>query len=256
MSEMNIPTLYPEIEERAAPPGKGSHAYFKRLRDGWIVTHIAHPAAVQDMNFKGYVMMPQYGTWRMPGPGPGSAVPDKRGIPFSPVEEPWRLIFQHENGAAEFTVDQIVAYRWHIRPPYREVTFPQVEGIKIYDFFCPECDKGIFSSEYEQTAVELLRQHLTSQFDKPHSYRPEDLRALGQQIDVDFFAERRVRGRPVRGDGRVLQPETEAEQPMTPTDGEAFLVCNDCGATFAGPKARTDRMRHGKECPAKVAAPV
>lgn len=254
--DQSIPSLYPEIEERATPPGKGAHAYFRRLRDGWIAPHIAHPAAVQDMNFKGWVMMPQFGTWTMPGPGRNSTVRDLRGIPFNPTEEQWRLILQAPGGAEAFTVEQILAYRWHIRPPYREVTFPQLEGVETFDLFCPECEKGIFSSPNKQIATDLLRQHLISRVNDAHSYRPEDLRALGSEYDIDFFAERTARRRsPVR-----VEPEESLESEpliteMTQTS-DNVLVCKDCGEEFSGPKAKTDRMQHGKKCPAKLAATV
>lgn len=238
------PTLYPELVEDAAPAGKGHHGYFQRVRDGWIVTHQCHPSAMQDMNFKGFIFLAKFGTWVMPGPGKGSTVRDRRGIPFNPGEEPWRLIFQHPDGAGTFPIGQVIAYRWHIRPPYREIAFPQMDGIEIYDLFCPECDKGIFSAEHEQDAADLLRQHLTSQFDTPHSYRPEDLRALGQEINVDFFAERRVRRRPVKA-ARPVEPDVSLPD-MTPV--ENVLRCKDCGFETTD---RAARMRHGRDCPAK-----
>lgn len=246
---MDAPSLYPEIIETSTPPGKGHHGYFRRLRDGWIVTHGAWPTAQSDMSFKGFVFLQQFGVFTMPGPGKGSVVTDRRGIAFNPSEEPWRLILQHPDGAEAFPIGQVIAYRWHIRPPYREIRFPQVEKVQIYDLFCPECEKGIFSAEEEQDSADMLRQHLVSQFDSVHSYRPEDLRALGQEIGVDFFAARRVRRRPVRGDGNTLE-----DPPMAPamTEG-AILICKDCGAEFDNKGAR---MRHGRECPAKVAAPA
>lgn len=242
------PTLYPEVVETSTPPGKGHHGYFRRLRDGWIVTHGAWPTAQSDMAFKGYVFLQQFGTWLMPGPGPNSIVTDRRGVRFNPSEEPWRLIFQHPEGAAAFPVEQVIAYRWHIRPPYREVRFPQVEGITIYDLFCPECEKGIFSAPNEQDAASLLRQHLTSRFDEAHSYRPEDLRALGQEIGIDFFAERRVRRRPVRVDGASLEPPPEIPAMEATVN---VLRCKDCGYETTD---RAARARHGKECPARVSA--
>ena len=241
---MEAPSLYPETIETSTPPGKGHHGYFRRLRDGWIVTHGAWPSGQSDMSFKGFTFLQQFGVWVMPGPGKGSTVVDRRGVPFNPAEEPWRLIFQHPDGAEAFPVTQVVAYRWHIRPPYREVHFPQVEGIQIYDLFCPECEKGIFSAEQEQDAADLLRQHLTSRFDEAHSYRPEDLRALGQEIEVDFFAERRVRRRPGRGEGSTLEPSAPA-----PDLGVSDTVrCRVCGEEFASTAALGGHMKsHRKE---------
>ena len=237
------PSLYPEIVEARTPPGRGQHGYFRRARDGWIVTHGAWPTAQSDMSFKGYIFLQQFGIFVMPGPGRGSTVTDRRGIPFNPGEEPWRLIFQHPEGAEAFPVEQVIAYRWHIRPPYREVRFPQVESTQIYDLFCPECDKGIFSAEHEQDAGDMLRQHLTSQFDRPHSYRPEDLRALGKEIDVDFFAERRVRRRPVRGDGKTLA----AAAPAPSMEAAGSLRCRVCAEEFSSPSALGGHMKGHKK---------
>lgn len=256
MTMMEVPSLYPEIEERSTPPGKGSHSYFKRMRDNWICTHISHPAAVQDMNFKGWIKLDRYGSWQMPGPGKGSIVLDLKGRPFSPAEEPWRLIFQHPDGAAEFSIEQIIAYRWHIRPPYREVRFPQLEGIEVFNLFCPECERGIFSSPREQEAADLLRQHLTSQFDSKHEYRPEDLRALGDEIGVDFFAARRRGTREsVRREGVSMEPENDIAD-MTPV-AENTLICDECGAEFAGLNAgrqlQGHRMSHARARKAQAA---
>ena len=249
MVSESIPSLYPEVAEVSTPPGRGQHGYFRRLRDGWIVTHGAWPTAQSDMSFKGFVFLQQFGTFVMPGPGRGSTVRDRRGVTFNPSEEPWRLILQHPDGADAFPLGQIIAYRWHIRPPYREVHFPQAGGIEIIDLFCPECEKGIFSAEHEQDAAGMLRQHLTCRFDDAHSYRPEDLQVLGKEIGVNFFAERIVRRRPVRGDGKTLEPVVKV--PSLTAD-ENFR-CPDCGADFAKAIALTGHRRSHK---VKVAAPA
>ena len=230
---MQPPSLFPEVQEAVIPPGKGMHAYFKRQRDGWIATHGAWPSAQSDMAFKGWVHQPQFGVFPMPGPGGGSAATDRRGVPFNPADEPWRLILQHPDGAAAFSVAQIIAYRWHIRPPYREVRFPQIEGIDITNYFCPECDKGIFSSPREQEAADLLRQHLTSQFDAHHSYRTEDLRSLGDEIGIDFFAARRVDRDRVFRDEQPEPPSlvVEEEVPELTPDPDV-VVCHECGKEF------------------------
>ena len=241
-----IPSLYPDVVERATPPGKGEHGYYKRRSDGWIMTAGVWPSYKADMNFKGLDFLQQYGTFVYGTPW-GDTNKDRRGVPFNSLAEPWRLILQSPGGAAEFPISQIIAYRWHIRPPYREAKFPQLEGLQIYDLFCPECDKGIFSAEREQEAIEMLRIHLISGFNDAHSYRPEDLQALGTEYGIDFFA-------PRRGRNQVRATESKAEAKPDPTDMTPTVSyrCKDCGAEFA---TTSERMRHGKSCPAK-AAPV
>jgi hypothetical protein len=177
------------------------------------------------MEFKGFDFLSHYGTTIYDQPG-NKSTRDINGVLFSNVEEPYRLFFQ-KDGAKEFPVSQIIAYRWHIRPPYRQVSFPQLDGVQVYDLFCPECDTGVFSSIEEQEAVELLRQHLTTNANAAHSYRPEDLRALGQEYGVDFFAPRRLR---MAARKRLeQQPSAPAPEPTA----EGAITCRVCGQEFA-----------------------
>ena len=219
------PSLFPEFLETPAMPGKGHHGYYRRNSDGKIVTAPVWPGFRADMEFKGFTHLPQYGVWTVSGPGQKTNVVDLRGRAFNPIEEPWRLILQHQGGVSAFPAWQVIGYRWHIRPPYREVTFPQLDGVEVYDYFCPECDTGIFSATDQQDAVEQLRIHVTSRTNDQHSYRPEDLRALGEELGIDFFAPRRRRN--------ARQPEREPEQPeapeMTTNTTAAMKPCPVCG---------------------------
>lgn len=236
----SIPSLYPELTETRTPPGKGQHGYYRRGDNGWIITAPVWPSFENDMRFKGNTFLSGYGTFLYDMPG-NRTVFDVNGRGYSPVTEPWRMIFQ-KGGIHEFPVEQIIAYRWHIRPPYREVKFPQLEGVKIHDFFCPECEKGIFSSVREFEAIEMLRTHLTSRFDAKHEYRPEDLRSLGQQYGIDFFAPRQGRN-PVRRE--ITQEETEQAPDLEATDA---LTCPECGKECKGTFGLQSHMRsHQKE---------
>lgn len=198
------PTLYPEPIEVAAPPGKGKHGYYRKP-DGWIVVAATTPTNRADYEYKGFIRLSKY-----PEFNNGSAQPraqakerDARGNPWNPALEPWRLIFQLD-GAKEFPIDQVVAYRWHIRPPYREVTFPQLEGVEITNYGCPECERGLFSSTNPNEAAQMLRTHLTSRVDEQHSYGPGDLADLGKEWSIDFDSVRMGR-RTVT----VVEPEDE-----------------------------------------------
>src|SRR3990172_7777242 len=190
------PTLYPEPIEVAAPPGRGRHGYYPRPEDGglasgWIVIAATTPSNRADYEYKAFTRLPAYGEFAN-GSAQPRALPkekDARGHPWNPALEPWRLIFQL-NGAKEFPVSQIIAYRWHIRPPYREVVFPQLAGAEITNYGCPECDKGIFSSLNPAEAAAQLRTHLTSAVDSQHKYSPADLAALGKDWDIDFDSAR------------------------------------------------------------------
>lgn len=197
---MDAPTLYPTPADVEVHGGKGLHGYYRNIR-GWIVVQSTTPSNRSGTEFKGGRFLPQYGEFINGTSGGAAKAQDDRGMPWNAADEPWRLILQR-GGAREFPVEQVLAYRWHIRPPYREVEFPQLEGVEVHDLYCPECDKGIFSSTDRQTAVDQLRVHLTSQINLQHSYRPEDLRVLGERESIDFFS-RGISARPItRSSGR------------------------------------------------------
>ena len=236
------PSLFPEIIDSPTLPGKGHHGYYRRQSDGKIVTAPVWPTYRADMEFRGFTFLPQFGVWTMSGPGQNTNVKDLRGRNFNPAEEPWRLILQHPQGVAAFPSWQIIAYRWHIRPPYREVNFPQIAGQTVYDYFCPECDSGIFSALDQQDAIDQLRIHVTSRTNDQHSYRTEDLRALGEEIGIDFFAARRRRQ---SAQQPVMEPEAPEVIEMT---ANTSVICPDCGREFAHMGALTGHRRsHAKE---------
>lgn len=74
-------------------------------------------------------------------------------------------------GAKEFPVSQILAYRWHLRPPVPGVTFPQLEKIKdeIQHAVCPQCDFDIWAPPDDMSIGNRLFEHLWS----THGFEPE-----------------------------------------------------------------------------------
>lgn len=185
---VQLPTLYPEVREVEAPPGKGMHGYYRKP-NGWIVVAATTPSNRGHYEYKGFRFLPQYGEF-VNGTFYGEAKErDARGVPWNPADEPWRLLFQ-KGGAKEFCPDQIIAHRWHIRPPYKEVTFPQLEGADITDVPCPECDKFVACALRPQEATRMLKTHLMSKIDERHEYTVSDLRELGKEWELNFETSR------------------------------------------------------------------
>ena len=218
----DAPTLFPTDLDNPEPPGRGKHGYYRRGDTGWVTVGATTPANRGHYEYKGFVFLSQYGEFVNGTAGGAKKERDARGALWNPADEPWRLIFQR-GGAKEFPVSQIIAYRWHVRPPYKEVTFPQLESVKVYDFQCPECTRGLFSSTVEADAVAQLKVHLTSGVNNQHSYTPTDLRALAQEWGLDFES-RRIGTNPVR---RVHDQTPEPDAPeLTPV---TLLSCEECG---------------------------
>ena len=216
------PTLYPEIHEVQAPAGKGLHGYYRK-KNGWVTTGPTTDSNRADFEYMGHTFLAQYGQFK--NVDDLTHERDINGVGWNSFKEPWRRLFQL-GGAKEFPLDQIIAYHWHIKPPYREVNFPQAKGVKIYDLFCPECDNGIFSSLNEADAARMLRQHLMSKINDAHSYRVEDFQKLGEEWGIDFFNQR-VGQRAVR---RAVEDEAEVslETPEAPQFSESAFICPDC----------------------------
>lgn len=220
------PSLYPEPREAPSPPGRGKHGYYRKT-NGWVVVASTTPSNRSDYEYKGFTFMPQYGEFRN-GTNEARAAQlehDDRGMPWNPAVEPWRLIFQRQ-GAKEFPIEQIIAHRWHLTPPYREVAFPQLEGVEIVNYFCPECDKGVFSSVNANEAAEQLRTHLTCGTNNRHSYTPTDLRELGKELTINFESARVGR---IERQAPSIQ-EAPAEAPaLTPVER---LTCDEEGCDY------------------------
>lgn len=183
VSTYEAPSLFPNPVDEKAPPGRGKHGYYRNLK-GWIVVASTTPSNRVGTEYKGGRFLGQYGEFVNGTQGGSANVQDDRGVLFNSAHEPWRIIFQR-GGAIEFPVDQIVSFGWHLRPPYREITFPQMQGVPVFDLPCPECNR-VFSSLVERQVAQFLRQHLTSKVDEAHSYTPADLKELGQEWEIKF----------------------------------------------------------------------
>ena len=197
MATMEPLTLYPDADKAEGLTAKGTHGYYKRPDNEWIMALPTSLGNDRDWQMKGFQRLLKYGEFHNGTTGEKPNTRDDNGVPWNPANEPWRQIFLR-GGAHEFPITQVLAYRWHLRPPYREVKFPQLEGITVTDLECPECDKGVFSSRNSQEATLWLRQHLTSEINAQHKYAPADLRALAQEWGLDFDSGRLSRLKKIR----------------------------------------------------------
>ena len=240
------PTLFPEIREVQAPGGRGLHGYYRKI-NGWIVTAPTSKGNREDYEYKGFQLLNQYGQFKNVSDVTHEV--DNNGVGWNSFQEPWRLLFQR-GGAKEFPIEQIIAYHWHIKPPYREVTFPQLDGVQIYDLFCPECENGVFSSRNEMEAARMLRQHLMSKINTAHDYRAEDLLKLGQEWGIDFFSQR-VGQRSVRRGGED-EEGTLLPQANPHFSDDTKFTCRECGNEFDSAKALGGHKMGAHRNPAPV----
>ena len=166
--------------------GKEEPVYYYRLKNGWIDRGGSQASLQMHMARKGAVPLPKYG-------------------PIQHSEDFWGPILRHPDGPAEFPVDQILAYRWYrkdmlpdLRPIVQQgrtqvrvgtqpvVRFPQLKGVKITEFPCPENCK----------VITLMGQQVDKAYHSPidlgnhlrvmHGYDRSEILKYGQEMGIDF----------------------------------------------------------------------
>ena len=208
------PTLFPEKAE-VTRTELNFLLYWRKPPSNWIVCAPGWPQEYAKRLKRGWTPLPQYGTFT-----PGLKSEDSRGHDFNPHREPWRIIFQ-KGGAEEFPVDQVIAYNLHLAPPYKEVAFPQLEGVEVDVLDCPECNTQPFH------ATDHLAQHLRIR----HEYTRVDLKVYGEEMGIDFT--RRTRK---RAEVRKLAPEDLALQELSQKPVERGERCGIGGCTWSPAK--------------------
>ena len=183
-------------------PGGYPYMYYKRSEDGgpmsgWIIyaNGGASPRTGQRdtgtyglLLSKGYKALPRYGIADPPAsyPRPGS-----RYIPF--------LL---KGGAKEVPASQVLALKWHLKPPLAGTVFPQYEKIKetAQNFVCDEgdCPLDMWFLPDDQTTASACLTHLKVSHDYKHREAVAALRDQGiyyRQSKVREAAERALVGR-------------------------------------------------------------
>ena len=98
--------------------------------------------------------------------------------------EKWRQILEHPDGPSEFPLEQVLTFRWY-RPdqcPVPETVFPQLEGIKVREYRCPECRRAPFVDIDGVGGVTSLANHLRIM----HEWDRASLMAYGDRVGIDF----------------------------------------------------------------------
>jgi len=226
-----IPSLKPRIEGEVTSAAKQYAAWmYYRLPDGWIAPAPGHPFEQSKRAERKQVALKQYGQFLY-----DRRATDANGQRWDARAEPWRMIFQR-GGELEFPVDQVIAHRWHLRPPYQEVTFPQLQGVYWEVYECPDCAKAVFTSLEEGYAPQDMINHLRL----GHGWSRAEVAEYAREVGINFKRERRSH-----------TPTVEREQPKDAPEGERNdeFRC-DCGwAPLKGKKRPDVALKwHKKRC--------
>lgn len=167
--EDRISQLEAELQRLRAPRGAGDKferdTYYRRP-DGWItVGPTLSGTAARDFAKRGFVSLEgQFGT-----------------IPHTETNR-WRPILSHRDGPVAFPKEQVLELRWHTEPPIPDVKFPQIKGMKIVHYKCPECESRVFPDYEGRDGVSALARHLTI----IHRWDRMALQRYGDSAGIDF----------------------------------------------------------------------
>ena len=124
--------------------------YWKR-QDGGIYVGAAWSSEYKNRKKLGHTPLDQYGEFlKINRDG------------WNSTAEPWKRIFQHADGPAEFSLEQIRDMGWNRKPPYRGVVFPQLEGVDFQERTCPTCKRGRLYSDLDLVRHESIAHKETS----------------------------------------------------------------------------------------------
>jgi len=184
--------------------GDLTESMYYRKPNGWIVVAQAHANAFREYLMRGFTPLEKYGF-----------ISVKAGSPDEHLKtnEATERLLTLPGGIAEFCPEQIIAYHWHIDPPIEGLKFPQMEGVEVDIFECPECSNVIFSK------VTDLVSHLRIR----HDWTRRDMQEFAKDIGIDLLPKRITRR-------TYRQKETAPERPVVeiPIQGNKY-TCPVCG---------------------------
>ena len=169
-----VPTMNPsELDAKEVPTDPSM--YYRARADhpsmpGWILMKQAAPQNRARFVQYGWTPLDEFGTFIH-----AQKSKDANGVKFNSTNHGnWRVLFQR-GGASMFPVDQIVAYGWHLRPPFKEAVFPQMADVEVPEFLCPQCSKSYPDATY-------LKTHLVSR----HDYTRMEIVAYAKDSGITF----------------------------------------------------------------------
>ncbi|KKL73192.1 hypothetical protein LCGC14_2077390 [marine sediment metagenome] len=149
-------------------------------------------------------------------------------------------------GGKEFPISQVVAYKWHIKPPYglSKEAFPQLEEYELPDpWWCPLCSPRVMpKNSASQLLQHIIIGHglpmseakpLLAGASKPPVSGGLDPVLLKKQTPEEKEAEEAERAE------IAAKAEEETRDMRDPTKGR-LAVCHSCGTEISGSLANHD----------------
>ena len=183
---------------------RNAKVIYYRNKRGWITWGDTQASKQINMMQKGCQPLPQFGY-----------ITDSKDL--------WGPILRHPDGPAMFPVEQVLTYRWYRDCPVKSAKFPQLTGVKIVEFPCPECQRPGFHSPI----------HLGMHLRVMHEYDRSEVLKYGDAMGIDFSK--------VPGGRQIVEYEFEgAVQEVEEAAEELFEVSTISPQSPASPELRAE----------------
>lgn len=241
-------------QTRSASGNRAAAGYFRKP-DGWItVSQYRGGASIEMFLDRGFDALRKYGdvTQRL-------NELDENGEPKRDPAKIWGPILRHKDGPAEFLPEQIITARWYKEAdlPVKGIKWPQLRGVKIKEYQCPQCNRAPFVSAIAADGNPLaigdgtigLANHLGT---SGHQWDRLSLMSYGDKVGIDFNAIGTAVAVIDYAYEEKVQEEPEPEPDFTVEDGlaEQSFIC-DCGWDKAKPEnpAQSLALHQRMHCP-------
>ena len=240
---------------------RAAAGYLRKPGTGWIVvTQYRGGANIEMFLDRGFEPLRKYGdVTQFHGTNEdGKPKRDPAGI--------WGPILRHKDGPAEFSAEQIITARWYKESdlPVPGVKWPQLRGVQIKEYQCPQCNRAPFVSAIGADGEPLsigdgtigLANHLGT---SGHQWDRLSLMSYGEKVGIDFNAIGTAVAVVDYAYDEKVQTEPEPEPDFSVEDGLAAqsFVC-DCGWDKAKPEnpAQSLALHQRMHCPNRQKEPV
>lgn len=217
---------------------------YYRKPDGEI-TWGGYDDALKHFTERGFQVLLKYGRI-------SALLKDSEGADYPDPAKVWGPILRHPEGPAEFSVSQIVELRWYKDEdcPVPGTRFPQLQGIKVKEHPCPQCNRAPFVSAEDEHGESVTSSDgvtgLGNHLQIMHSWDRTDLTSYGERADIDFNrVGNATKVREFAFDEPEATPEEEAQAEVT----TVTIAACECGWEDETGKGMT--MHKSIHCPLK-----
>ncbi len=219
-------------------------AVYYRKPDGWIDWG-GYDDALQHFNERGFqALYPKYGRI-------SALLKDEEGEDYPDPASVWGPILRHPDGPAEFPIEQIITLRWYQDAdcPVPGTRFPQLRGVKVTEYLCPQCKRAPFISAVDEHGAAVISSDgvtgLANHLQIMHGWDRASLNSYGERTGIDFNRVGTAKSvRELGFDDQPAGPEPESAAPEfeveTGTETKATEAVEMTAACECGWEPRED----------------